>query len=271
MTRHDQSNDTYPPWVVLHLPHDATDIPEGIRSQFLLDDESLEQELLRMTDRHTARLFMSPNSPCVAVRAPVSRMVVDVERFPDDEMEPMAARGMGVVYTVTSGLKPLRRRLSQAERVRLLAAYYVPHHENLEAAVRQAIADHGRCLVGDCHSFPAKALPYGLVDPARRRPDICIGTDPFHTADILSDAYVSAFSEAGFVVGVNDPFAGALVPSFAYRTDSRVHAIMVEVNRQLYMSETDGLPRSDFDDVSLQVRYCCLRAIEKWQEGLSAE
>jgi N-formylglutamate deformylase len=270
LTRHHQSDDTYPPWVVLHLPHDATDIPEGIRSQVLLDDESLGQELLRMTDHHTARLFMPPNSPCVAVRAPVSRLVVDVERFADDAREPMAARGMGVVYTVTSGLKPLRRHLSQAERARLLAAYYVPHHEDLEAAVRKAIADHGRCLVVDCHSFPAKALPYELVDPAIPRPDICIGTDPFHTAASLSDAYVSAFAGAGFVVGTNDPFAGALVPAFAYRRDRRVHAIMVEVNRQLYMSEADGSPRSDFEEVSRKVRHCCLRAIERWQRASSA-
>jgi hypothetical protein len=46
---------------------------------------------------------------------------------------------------------------------------------------------------------------------------------------------------------------------------------MVEVNRQLYMSEADGLPRADFEDVSRRVRHCCLRAIAHWQNVSSAE
>lgn len=42
----------YPPWVVLHVPHDATDIPAWVREQYLLDDSDIEREILRMTDRH---------------------------------------------------------------------------------------------------------------------------------------------------------------------------------------------------------------------------
>lgn len=29
----------YPPWVVLHIPHDATLIPEPVRPQFLFADQ----------------------------------------------------------------------------------------------------------------------------------------------------------------------------------------------------------------------------------------
>jgi len=47
----------YPGWVVLHLPHDATDIPAEVRDQFLLDDRELGREVLRMTDHRTADLF----------------------------------------------------------------------------------------------------------------------------------------------------------------------------------------------------------------------
>ena len=35
----------WPPWVVLHVPHDSTTVPTEIRSQFLLDEVALEQEL----------------------------------------------------------------------------------------------------------------------------------------------------------------------------------------------------------------------------------
>ena len=79
-----------------------------------------------MTDHRTLRLFADPSADTVVVRAPVSRLVVDVERFPDDADEPMAARGMGVVYTTTSQLTPLRRVLSDSERKALLQAYLLP-------------------------------------------------------------------------------------------------------------------------------------------------
>jgi N-formylglutamate amidohydrolase len=138
---------TYPSWVVLHVPHDSTAVPADVRAQL---------------------------SEAVVVRPPVGRLVVDVERFPDDGDEPMATRGMGAVYTATSQLTPLRRRLSAGEREALMQAYYRPHHARLEAAVAAALERHGRCLVIDCHSFPSVALPYEMADSPNARPDCLV-------------------------------------------------------------------------------------------------
>lgn len=96
------------PWVVMHVPHDSISIPECHRDQFCLDDEQLAAELVLMTDHHTLDLFCTGLSPEQVVRAPVSRLVVDVERFEDDDAEPMAAIGMGAIYSVTSSLAKLR-------------------------------------------------------------------------------------------------------------------------------------------------------------------
>lgn len=252
----------YPPWLVLHIPHDSTDVPSSVREQFLLDDVQLRIELDRMTDHHTLALFSDPTLDAQIVRAPVSRLVVDVERFVNDDNEPMAYRGMGAVYMVTSHLKPLRRPLGAGERDTLIQAYYIPHHLRLEAAVTNAIEQDGRCLVLDCHSFPTKALPYELVTEGRDRPDICIGTDDFHTSDKLANGFVTEFERAGFKVGVNDPFAGALVPVSRYRRDHRVSAIMVEVNRALYLCGSSSDPSPEFAAISRVVRQCCVAAIK---------
>jgi hypothetical protein len=67
-----------------------------------------------MTDHHTLALFSDGESDVQVVRAPVSRLVVNVEHFAKDEEEFMASRGMGAIYTVTSQLNPLRRRLTAA-------------------------------------------------------------------------------------------------------------------------------------------------------------
>ena len=253
--------EVYPPWVVLHIPHDSVFIPEDVRSSFLLSDLELAAELRRMTDHFTHALFAPRRGRAAVIRAPVSRLVVDVERFADDAGEPMAARGMGVLYEVTSHLTPLRGRALPAEREALLNAWYYPHHDALEAAVAAAVDAYGQCLVIDCHSFPGIALPYERAHPATVRPDICIGADDFHTSAALAEAFVTAFSQDGRTVRVNDPFSGALVPRSRYQTDPRVAAVMVEVNRGLYLNEADAGPLPDFADTAAWIQDCCQSAL----------
>ena len=253
-----------PSWVILHIPHDSTEVPISVRDQFVLDDSELAAEIERMTDHHTRSLFADQVREEQVVRAPVSRLVVDVERFPLDSAEPMAAKGMGAVYSVTSELKALRRVLSLDEREALMQAHYLPHHAALEVAVTAALVQHGRCLVIDCHSFPSRPLPYEQVNSLAVRPDICIGTDDFHTSAKLTRSFVAEFWRVGWRVKANDPFAGALVPSSRYRRDRQVSAIMVEINRGLYLCEQGAQQLSHFNAVARQVRQCCIAAINAW-------
>jgi len=253
----------FPPWLIFHVPHDSTFIPPEVREQILLSDEELAAELISITDHRTLSLFASNVPETQVIRAPVSRLVVDVERFEDDQQEPMAARGMGVIYTVTSGLTALREQPKAVDRELLLQAYYRPHHARLEAAVAATLSSHNRCLIIDCHSFPSTALPYELADASSKRPDICIGTDDFHTDENLANAFVTAFQRGGWQVSLNDPFAGALVPASRYRKDRRVSSVMVEVSRHLYLNEENASPLLTYSEVAQQIKDCCAIAINK--------
>ena len=51
------------------------------------------------------------------------------------------------------------------------------------------------------------------------------------------------------------------------RQDARVAAVMVEVNRHLYLNEADATPRVDFAAVAAQVRACWATAVEAMGEG----
>ena len=91
-----------------------------VKDQFVVDDVEFDHEILCMTDHCTADLFGVHHVAERVARALVSWLVVDVERFEDDAREPMAAIGMGALYTHTSTCRPLRRVLNSAKRGALL-------------------------------------------------------------------------------------------------------------------------------------------------------
>jgi N-formylglutamate deformylase len=259
----------YPPWVVLHIPHASTLIPIAVRDQFVLTDAALEIEAMLMADLRTVQIFSNDDGKHQAITAMVSRLVVDVERFTDDVHEPMANIGMGAVYKVTSNLSRLRRELSAAEEMQLMDTYYKPHHAELEAAVETCIESYGCCLILDCHSFANKALPYEMADAVDVRPDICIGTDPFHTDQKLTQSFKNSFEQAGWHVEMNSPFSGAIVPASRYKKDTRVQSVMVEINKRLYLAENSinykGSPE-DFAAFALAIRQVCCAAIRAWSD-----
>lgn len=252
--------------IVLHVPHAASVVPDEVRGQFLLGDDDLREEILKMTDWHTDRLFRAAARP--SVRFPVSRLVVDPERFLDDAAEPMAARGMGVIYTKTSAGRPLRADLGASDRRALIERYYVPHHAALERKVQVSLSRHGGCLVLDCHSFPSVPLPYEPVqDP--ERPGLCIGSDPFHTPSDLVSCLVEEAESLGWSVAVNTPFAGALVPLRHYRRTPSVIAVMLEMNRGLYLDEATGQVSVRFAETQRGLDQL-IEVIDEWQGAASS-
>jgi N-formylglutamate deformylase len=239
--------------VVLHIPHASTRIPADVRGSFLLNDEEIAQELLRLTDHYTDELFGAAIPGACKIVYPVSRIVVDPERFDDDDAEPAAQQGMGVIYTHGSQRQRIRERPGPEARETLLERFYRPHHRRLEAAVAAALQAHDRCLVLDCHSFPSEHLPSERSDA---RPEICIGTDALHSPPGLRDAAIAAFRAEGFSVMVNEPFAGALVPGAYLNRDLRVSALMIEIGRWLYMDTSNGQRSAAFEPLRDALARC---------------
>lgn len=248
------------PVSVIHIPHASTIVPAAVRSSIVLSEKELLRELLTMTDHFTDELFRVSENLAKTVAFPVSRLVLDPERFLNDKDEPMAAKGMGVIYTLTSSGRPLRRALSIQERDELLSLYYFPHHLRLAQEVDAALALHERCLIVDAHSFASGPLPHE-ADQHPNRCDICIGTDPFHTPTWLADFTIHEFRNRGYRVEVNRPFGGSLVPEKHYRQDKRVLSIMIEVNRSLYMDEVSGERLATFDAVAANLQQVLLTLI----------
>lgn len=73
------------------------------------------------------------------------------------------------------------------------------------------------------------------------------------------------FSALGFRVALNDPFAGALVPISRYQKDNRVRAVMIEINRNLYMDEASGEPNERLAELGKIIRATILKCLEKFE------
>jgi N-formylglutamate amidohydrolase len=137
--------------------------------------------------------------------------LVDVERFEQDEQEPMSAKGMGALYTHdTQGVR-FRHDLNGATREALLDKYYRPHHQQLAELAEQSIKQFGHALVIDAHSFPDIPLPCD-ANQAAPRPDICLGTDAYHTPDWISKLAKKQFEQHGYRVEIDKPYSGTMVP-----------------------------------------------------------
>ncbi|MFF4894883.1 N-formylglutamate amidohydrolase [Streptomyces sp. NPDC001068] len=225
--------------VILHVPHSARTVPAAVRDGIVLDDAALERELDHITDAHTAEIAEAAAG--LAEAAPwrfvnrLSRLVVDPERFPD-EREEMLAVGMGAVYTRTTHRGVLRDE--PFDPGPLVERYFRPYARAMTEAVAGRLAATGRAVVIDVHSYPSRPLPYELHGTGPR-PPVCLGTDGFHTPAGLTAAAREAFAGCG-ETGLDSPFAGAYVPLEFYGSDARVGALMIEIRRDLYMTEPGG-------------------------------
>lgn len=215
--------------IVLHIPHASTAIPEAFLDDYCISLKELEMEAETLGDLHTDTVF--PAHRFDSVIFPYSRILVDVERFRTDSEEPMADRGMGALYTSGHDLRIIRKQITGPRQAELLALYD-EHHRALETAVEERLKTLGHALIIDAHSFPKERLPYE-DEATQRRPEICLGTAPYHTPIALTGELERAFTSFGYDVGRDEPFSGSIVPLKCYQHDARVRSIMIEIRRDL--------------------------------------
>ena len=225
--------------LIVHIPHSSTVIPTEYRHIYV-HPEKLDENILGLTDLYTDELFANRGATIVF---PLSRLVCDVERFRQKELESMTKLGMWICYTRTPEKEPLAV-FDQAHEERILTTYYDVHHQKLTETVRQALDATGHALIIDGHSFPEHLDYY----PAGPCPDMCIGSDPYHTPRYLVAACREFLESRGYSVAENHPFSGSLVPMDYYQQDRRVQSIMLEVNRRVYCKK-DGRKSERFSAV----------------------
>ena len=157
-----------------------------------------------------------------------------------------ARGGLGLIPRRTAGLGELwRRRFTPAEVEARITGHHRPYHLALSALVQQAVNSFGSALLLDVHSMPP--LPGTSGQPA---PQIVIG-DRFgkSAAPILTEIAYATATQAGFRVAVNTPYAGGHILDRHGRRDDGIHALQIEVDRQLYLDAALSEPGSGIDRI----------------------
>jgi N-formylglutamate deformylase len=161
---------------------------------------------------------------------------------------PRVGAGLGTIARiVASGETIYRDKLRFAEAERRVEQLWRPFHETLAALIGGTMSMFGHCLLIDCHSMPSQGQP---VRPGLPAPDFVLG-DAHGTACTprVTRFVERTLSDLGYLVRRNDPYAGGFITRHYGRPRGRVHALQIEVARELYMDEARIRPGARFDSV----------------------
>jgi len=255
--------------IVVDVPHAGEWIPDEVLEEMTQRSSDLKRDL----DLYVDRLWVDASAlGATLVASNVSRYVIDLNRAADDVSpdtvdgaerisEPGYYHDRGVVWrTTTDGTPVIRERMSREAYDRRIAAFWEPYHDALREQIDRVRAQFGYCLLVDGHSMPSLGRS-ASVDAASRRADIVPGDiDGASCSNVLTRAVVEHYRNRGYTVRANQPYKGGWITRSYGRPEEGVHAIQIEVNRDLYMDETSFEPRPEGME---QLRNACAGLLER--------
>lgn len=243
-------------WIIsskylLNLPHSSIYIPERFKKDYYLNEEDLDKEIVEYADLYTEELFDSLFNFSGGLKNEYSRLLVDVERFFDDDFEDMQVKHqMGWFYeNMITVKKPLRNLNSKEE----LSKYYKKYHEELNKRCQERLDQFDECIVIDCHSFSNKR--YWFHDKSideKNLPDICIGYEDYHKDDRVVSIIKKVFKD--YNIQINNPYQGSLVPTNYWGKDKRVKSVMIEINKKLYLEEDNKTKSKNYKKLKEKIK-----------------
>lgn len=216
--------------LILSMPHPGTGLPETVAAQL-----NARGRLVEDTDWHMRQLygFAERFAPTI-VEAQLSRFVIDLNRDPAGvSLYPGQATTELVPTTTFDGAPIWTVAPDEAEIARRRDAWFRPYHAALAAEIERVKAQHGFCLVWDCHSIKSvipRLFPGTL-------PTLNLGTNSgTSAAPAIEAAAVSAMAGSAFTQVVNGRFKGGWITRHYGRPAEHVHAIQMEIALSAYLA-----------------------------------
>ncbi|MBP2301658.1 N-formylglutamate amidohydrolase [Azospirillum picis] len=254
--------------LVLASPHSGNAYSAGFLASSRLDAQALRKSEDCFVDQIFA---FSPGLGAPLIRALFPRAYLDVNREAyelDPEMfadplpayvnsrSPRVAAGLGTIArVVANGEDIYKGRLRFAEALDRINRCYLPYHAALRRLVDETRDAFGHALLVDCHSMPSSApntaagTKGGRGGSRGNQPEIVLG-DCFGNAcaPAIIDAAEDFLRGLGYAVSRNNPYAGGYTTRHYGRPRQGIHALQIEIARDLYMDEAT-LTRLPYLDV----------------------
>jgi formiminoglutamase len=227
--------------LVLSMPHPGTGLPEEVAAVLTERGRQVED-----TDWHMRQLyaFAERFQPSI-VEAGLSRYVIDLNRDPSGvSLYPGQATTELVPTTTFDGAPIWRQAPDAAEIARRRAAYFEPYHAALAGEIARVKAQHGYCLLWDCHSI--KSVIPRLFEG--ELPTLNLGSNSGQSAaPAIEAAAVAAMAGAPFTQVTNGRFKGGWITRHYGRPAEHVHALQMEIALSAYLAQEAPPWRFDAD------------------------
>lgn len=216
--------------ILVSIPHASTFVPIELRRLMLLSDFQIKKQ----TDPYTDEIYSVPNAH--VVKGKINRLVVDLNRAPDDiEMEHQLSN-RGVVVSVDIDGNPIYKKPpSLAAIFDRVHKYHHSFHRKIDELKPEV-----KFMI-DGHSMRAVS-PVTKSDNGKERPDIVLGNRDYTTCSRSITRQVKQFFEdRGFQVKINDPFMGRYIIGH-HCERHHFPGMQVELNERLFMNPKSYRP-----------------------------
>ncbi|GAB4235469.1 MAG: N-formylglutamate amidohydrolase [Methyloligellaceae bacterium] len=235
--------------VIFNSPHSGRVYPRSFIEASCLDALTLRKS----EDCYVEELFAgAPDHGAPLMYAHFPRAYLDVNREPY-ELDPAlisdklpryantqsvrVVGGLGTIARVVAESQEIYREgLPLEEALRRINLLYKPYHDALAGLMEETRNRFGSAVLIDCHSMPSNPA----LDNGGPRPDFILG-DRFSTScnPELTRFAARTLKRLGYVVTLNKPYAGGFITEHYGRPSQGFHSLQVEVNRALYLNETN--------------------------------
>lgn len=236
--------------LVLASPHSGREYPQS----FLRASPLSLAQLRRAEDAYVDHL-LDGVSGIPVLKARWSRLYLDLNRASheldatmfDAPLNLPARRserveyGLGVLPRVAGyGLDIYRSPIAVSDAAHRIASLHLPWHSRITSLLASARRLHGHAVLVDCHSMPR---PAGISPP-----QIVLGDRHGRSASPTLVRLIEAHFEAqGLRVARNSPYAGGYTTEHHGQPQADIHAIQIEIDRNLYMDPLRLTPNQGFE------------------------
>ena len=143
--------------------------------------------------------------------------------------------GLGTIpRIVADGSAIYRKPILLPDALKRIENYHLPYHAKLKELLHKTRSQFGFAILLDCHSMPSSTNIY----KNKLTTDIVIG-NRFNSscAPQLTDIIAETFQSSGFSVKLNQPYAGGYVTEHHGKPENAIHAVQIEINRNLYLDQ----------------------------------